>query len=156
MAKAASGGRTSASALAQLDTPFALAPLALETVVRRFNASTVAVLKDEGLNLEQWRVLDCLVRRDEMPMTGLADAVVVPAPTLTRIVDKLVSRALVYRSSAMSDRRRVLVHASKRGEDLHRRLAPRVAQIHASILDPLTPGQQRQFLELLQALGEPR
>lgn len=69
--------------------------LLLEGVVRRINAATGGILRDEDLTLEQWRVLDCLVRRGEMPMTELAGVVLTPAPTVTRIVDKLVSRALV-------------------------------------------------------------
>lgn len=127
----------------------------LEAVVRRINASTTALLKEDGLALEQWRVLDCLVGRGEMPMTELAAAVSVPAPTVTRIVDKLVSRALVYRSSGMNDRRRVLVHASQRGEDLHARLAPKVTRTHASAFDGLSREQQSQLFDLLRLLGEP-
>lgn len=127
----------------------------LEAVVRRINASTTAVLKEVDLTLEQWRVLDCLVDHGEMPMTELADAVSVPAPTVTRIIDKLVSRALVYRSSGMSDRRRVLVHPSQRGDDLHARLAPGVEGVHASVFAPLTAEQQAQFFGMLRLLRAP-
>lgn len=133
----------------------ASASLTLEAVVRRINASTTEILKEDGLTLEQWRVLDCLAERGEMPMTELAAAVSVPAPTVTRIVDKLVSRALVYRSSGMNDRRRVLVHASQRGDDLRARLAPQVTGVHASAFDRLTPEQQGRLFELLHLLGAP-
>lgn len=130
----------------------AVAPLLLEGVVRRLDAATIAIVRDEGLTLEQWRVLDCLVRRGEMPMTELAGAVLTPAPTVTRIVDRLVSRALVYRSAGMSDRRRVLVHASRRGEDVHSRLAPLVGQVHAAAFAGLTREQQDDFFGLLRLL----
>lgn len=130
----------------------ALAPLLLEGVVRRVNAATSAILAEHGLSLEQWRVLDCLVRQGEMPMTELAGAVLSPAPTVTRIVDKLVSRALVYRSSSMDDRRRVLVHASQRGKDLHARLKPQVTHVHTSAFDVLTSEQQKDFFSLLSLL----
>jgi DNA-binding MarR family transcriptional regulator len=124
----------------------------LEGVVHRINASAAALLKTEGLTLEQWRVLERLARHGEAPMTELAAAVLTPAPTVTRIVDKLVSRALVYRSSAMNDRRRVLVHASSRGEDLHARLAPAVREAHASVFEGLTPEQRQEFSRLLSII----
>lgn len=131
----------------------ASAPLVFEAVVRGITASTTAILKQDGLTLDQWRVLDCLVERGEMPMSELAAAVWVPAPTVTRIVDKLVSRALVYRSSGMADRRRVLVHASQRGQELRERLAPMVTKAHTSVFDGLTREQQAQLFDLLRLLG---
>lgn len=131
----------------------ALAPLLLESVVKRVNAATAAVLTEHGLSVEQWRVLDFLVRQDETPMTELAGAVLSPAPTVTRIVDKLVSRALVYRSSSANDRRRVLVHASQRGKDLHTRLAPQVTNVHMSAFEVFTREQQMEFFNLLRLLN---
>lgn len=130
----------------------ALAPLLLESVVRRVNASTALILKEHGLSLEQWRVLDCLVRKDEITMTELAGAVLSPGPTVTRIVDRLASLALVYRSSSMSDRRRVLVHASQRGKDLHTSLVPQVTHVHRSAFDVLTREQREQLFGLLSLL----
>lgn len=132
----------------------AAAPLLLEGVLRRLDASDAAILKAEGLTPEQWRVLDFLVRGSEIPMTELAAAVSTPAPTLTRIVDKLVSRALVYRSSGMNDRRRVLVHASRRGEDLHARVAPDVTRAHQAVFEPLSGEQQKQLMGLLELLAK--
>lgn len=129
------------------------APRLLEGILRRLNASTASVVKAEGLTLEQWRVLDFLVRGSEIPMTELAAAVSVPAPTVTRIVDKLVSRALVYRSAGMNDRRRVLVHASRRGEDLHARIGPEVALVHQAAFAPLSREQKEQFWALLELLA---
>lgn len=130
----------------------ALAPLLLEGLVHRLNTSISAALKDDGLTPDQFRVLNYLVRRDEVPMTELATAVLIPAPTVTRIVDKLVSRALVYRSSAMNDRRRVLVHASRRGEEVHERLAPQLMRVNRDAFATLTHEQQEEFFGLLGKL----
>lgn len=130
--------------------------LMLESIVRRINAATTAILKESDLTLEQWRVLDCLIHQREMPMTELAAAVMMPPPSVTRAVDRLVSRALVYRSAAMNDRRRVLVHASRRGEELHARIAPEVAEAHGSAFDVFSRDERTTFHQLvtrLQASG---
>jgi MarR family transcriptional regulator, organic hydroperoxide resistance regulator len=57
----------------------------------------------------------------------------VPAPTLTKIVDRLVDRALVYRRADDADRRRVLVFLSDHGRAEHARLAPAVATVGESL-----------------------
>lgn len=133
----------------------ATVPLILEGALRRLNVSTTTIIKPHDLTVEQWRVLDCVARGDEMTMTELARTVLVPTPTVTRIVDKLVSMALVYRSSGMNDRRHVLVHASTRGLRLHTRLAPQIRQAQASIFEGVTQKQQEQLLLLLRLLGQP-
>ena len=69
----------------------------------------------DGLNLEQWRTLDLLADGDGHSMTEIAGHVMVPAPTLTKIVDRLVESALVYRRPDERDRRRILVFLSDRG-----------------------------------------
>jgi DNA-binding MarR family transcriptional regulator len=80
----------------------------------------------DGLNLEQWRTLDLLSDGDGHSMTEIAGYVMVPAPTLTKIVDRLVESAVVYRRPDERDRRRVLVFLSDHGREMHRRLAPDV------------------------------
>lgn len=137
------------------ENEFVETSLMLERIVRRINAPTIAILKEHDLTLEQWRILDCLVRRREMPMTELAEAVVTPPPSVTRAVDKLVASALVYRSSGMNDRRRVLVHPSHRGEELHTRLAQQVVGVHDSVFDALSREELEEFVRLARQLQAP-
>lgn len=41
------------------------------------------------------------------------------SPTVTRIVDKLVTSSLAFRETGPTDRRRVTLHASKHGVQTH-------------------------------------
>jgi DNA-binding MarR family transcriptional regulator len=79
-------------------------------------------LADEGVNVEQWRVLRALAGVDGTSMSELAERVQVPAPSLTRLVDSLVDRALVYRRQSVHDGRRIDVHLSVTGRELLLRL----------------------------------
>lgn len=88
-----------------------------------------AALGPEGPTLDQWRVLAHLADGDGHPMSEIAARAMVPAPTLTKIVDRLVDRALVYRRADDADRRRVLVFLSDHGRAEHARLAPAVATV---------------------------
>jgi DNA-binding MarR family transcriptional regulator len=48
-------------------------------------------------------------------MGALAASLRIPAPSLTRLVDGLVDRSLVYRRQATEDRRRLTVHLARAG-----------------------------------------
>lgn len=51
-------------------------------------------------------------------MSELAEAVLVNHPTLTRIIDRMVSSGTVYRVQDRDDRRKVLMFLSDRGRTL--------------------------------------
>jgi DNA-binding MarR family transcriptional regulator len=55
-------------------------------------------------------------------MTEAAEFAMLPAPTLTKVVDRMVSLNLVYRRPDLRDRRRVLIYSAARGRRLHQRL----------------------------------
>lgn len=98
----------------------------LGRVGQRMTRAVEQAIGSCGLNLEQWRVLDLLSDGEGHPMTEIAGHAMVPAPTLTKIVDRLTESSLVYRRQDEADRRRVLVFLSDHGRELHAALAPKV------------------------------
>lgn len=86
----------------------------------------------QELTLEQWLVLDALVGRAQT-MTDLAERTCITGPTLTRIVDRLVSVAAVYRELDAGDRRKVRVHLSVRGKGLHEQSSAILAAIEDEV-----------------------
>lgn len=95
------------------------------------------VLAEDQLTVDRWRVLDLLADGDGQAMFAIATAIAVPGPSLTKIVDRLVDAALVYRLVDDRDRRRVLAFASAHGIETHARLAPQVAEVERAILETL-------------------
>jgi len=90
-----------------------------ERVLRR---QLEPALEAENLTFEHWQVLAALLAEPGQRMTELAHAACLPAPTLTRHVDRLVERALIIRRVDPNDRRSVLVALSDHGVALSRRL----------------------------------
>ena len=98
-----------------------------------------------------WRVLLMLARGTGRSMGEIASHTTLPAPTATRIVDRLVRLRLAYRSADPLDRRRVLVHLGAEGRSVvesvchgvQRMLTPRRASVHnrpSPINDGTIPG----------------
>jgi DNA-binding MarR family transcriptional regulator len=114
-----------------------------------------AALAEHGLTVDQWRVLDLLSDGEGHAMSEIVAAIVVPGPTLTKIVDRLVDAAAVYRLVDVRDRRRVLAFLSESGKALHSRSAPGVAAAEESALAALGP-DALVLLDLLTRLASSR
>jgi DNA-binding MarR family transcriptional regulator len=74
-----------------------------------------AVLRAHDCELAEWRVLRLLADGRGRPMSEIKDFVLLPGPTLTKLIDRMVANNLVYRRGDLEDRRRVLVFPAPRG-----------------------------------------
>ena len=72
-----------------------------------------------------------------------------PGPTLSRVVDKLAERALVYRNVDAGDRRRILVHAADRGRRVVADVAPLIDDVERRGLDSLSASELSTLRTLL-------
>ncbi|GAA3999296.1 MarR family transcriptional regulator [Streptomyces sp. NBC_01352] len=86
------------------------------------------VLDEDGCSLDSWRVLALLADGEGHYMTAVAEAVFLPPPTLTKLVDHLVDQNLVYRRVDPLDRRRILAHLTPRGQSYWRRISREVRE----------------------------
>jgi DNA-binding MarR family transcriptional regulator len=85
-------------------------------------------------------------------MGDLANAVLLNHPTLTKMVDRMVSDALVYRVQDPNDRRRVLMHLSDRGKVLAKRLSSLASRQEADIIQRYGDKSTNELKRLLESL----
>lgn len=121
----------------------------------RVHKGVAPVVMGEQLSVEQWNVLDYLHDQGPCTMSALASATGTNGATLTRIVDRLVTRALVYRNVDAGDRRRVLVHPAERGRTIVRELRPKVLAAERNATAELTESERGELAALLQRLCVP-
>jgi DNA-binding MarR family transcriptional regulator len=88
-------------------------------------------------------------------MSDIARHVMLPAATLTRVIDRLVEVNLVYRRGDLGDRRRVLVFVSPRGRSLYRKLAGTVDREEAALMAGIRDDDAATLGDLLKRLAEP-
>ena len=96
---------------------------------RRLTAFVEAELQESGLGIEHWLAMDALASSAGLTMAELQASTLTAGPTLTRVVDRLVTQALAYREVDQFDRRKVRVFLSKRGTTLHRSLRDAIAPV---------------------------
>jgi DNA-binding MarR family transcriptional regulator len=75
-------------------------------------------LRPLGLQVDEMRLLRALKAGDGRPMGELAEELVISGPTLTKMVDRMVSDNLVYRAQDPGDRRRVRLYLTIDGEEI--------------------------------------
>ena len=75
-------------------------------------------LRPLGLQVDEMRVLRALKTEGGLAMGGLAEELVISGPTLTKMVDRLVSNNLAYRAQDPEDRRRVRLYLTPDGEEI--------------------------------------
>lgn len=118
----------------------------------RLRRALARVLEDEGSTIEQWRTLVLLADGRGHSMSELADHALLPAASLTRLIDRMVAENLAYRMADPADRRRVLVRATSRGLALHGGLVTRIDADRDRILAEADPGEVAQLTALLATL----
>lgn len=119
---------------------------------RRLGRRLAAVLAEEDCSVEEWRVLSAVADGQGHPMSEIAEHALMPAPTLTKLVDRMVAGNLVYRRPDPVDRRRVLLYLTARGRILHQRAAHRVHSDQTRLLDAIGDrGELARLLPLLSA-----
>jgi MarR family transcriptional regulator, organic hydroperoxide resistance regulator len=125
--------------------------VALHQALARVSQHVEEVTAREGLSLAHWLVVCQLAERGERTMGELVAATGLNDSTLTRVVDRLATSALLYREADPTDRRRVRVSLSNRGRELHDRLAPDVAARETTLVDGL---EGPDLVRALASLGD--
>lgn len=87
----------------------------------------------EDVTPEQWAVLIRLWERDGRSQSDLSDATFRDRPTMSRILDVLERGGLVERRADPDDARARIIHLTRRGKGLEKKLVPVVENIVAGM-----------------------
>jgi DNA-binding MarR family transcriptional regulator len=119
------------------------------------NRQITRQLSAEGVSLDQWRLLKYLSEADGSTMGELATGLSLNLPTLTKIVDKMVTDAQLYRVPDPNDRRKVRIFISHIGRALLERQSESVSRHQSKFEDGNEDAERlRALLEsLLKRIG---
>jgi DNA-binding MarR family transcriptional regulator len=127
---------------------------ALSRAERGVTRQLARAMEEQGCTVEDWRTLLLLADGRGHPMTEIAEFALVPAPSVTRLIDRMVTSGLVHRTADPGDRRRVLVHLTRRGRALQRRLDEIVEREQHALLAGAERAEAERLLGLLGGLAD--
>lgn len=111
--------------------------------------------KPHGLREVEFTLLVLLQANHGAAPKQLAQALNLPAPHVTVLLDKMVERGLVERRRSPSDGRALEVHLTHEGHSLALRVLEVSKTMEDSLLQPLSPAERAMLRELLIKLARP-
>ncbi|RBW53623.1 MarR family transcriptional regulator [Phaeobacter gallaeciensis] len=66
-----------------------------------------ARLKKHGIQIEAWRIMECLDQSEKLTMGELAKRALLNPSALSKLVDRMVSDGLVHRQISTADQRQI-------------------------------------------------
>jgi MarR family transcriptional regulator, 2-MHQ and catechol-resistance regulon repressor len=110
-------------------------------------------IEEAGLGLTDFAVLEALLHKGPLTITGIQGKVLLASGSMTAAVDRLEKKGLIIRSPAPSDRRAKVLELTPEG----RRVIAKAFRRHAAELESamavLSQGEKRQLYALLKKLG---
>jgi MarR family 2-MHQ and catechol resistance regulon transcriptional repressor len=107
----------------------------------------------EGLCLSDFEVLELLLHKGPMTMSGIGEKVLLANASMTSVIDRLDGRGFVTRKNDEKDRRVRMVELTTRGHAFISELYPRHAQDLESVMQVLDDAERDQLKALLKKLG---
>lgn len=120
---------------------------------RQLEEQLADVLHPDGIGVEQFRIISALSSHDGRSMRELATAVLVDPATLTKIIDRMVADALVYRAPDPKDRRKVLIFIASKGKALHNRHRKTLDEQQKRLVKRLSESKVTEFTALLKNIS---
>jgi MarR family transcriptional regulator, organic hydroperoxide resistance regulator len=111
-------------------------------------------LKDEGVQVEAWRIMEAIDSERTITMGRLAELVLLAPPTLTKMVDRMVADGLVQRQISARDQRQVHLVLSALGTLKRDRVRRFAHEQEVALLDCLGPETARRLHLALNTLAD--
>ncbi len=129
-------------------------PMALlrarEAVMRGFRR----VLREQGLNEQEWRIIRALNEVDQIEIGELAESVFILKPSATRTIKNLQARNIVTRRRSGTDQRRAFISLTPSGRKLFDELAPVNEAEYARITSLIGEEEMQKLYGLLRRLTD--
>jgi MarR family 2-MHQ and catechol resistance regulon transcriptional repressor len=133
--------------------------LALETYIKLSRAASAVEtrinqhLAEVQLSISQFGVLEALYHLGQLSQSELGRKILKSAGNMTLVIDNLEKRGLVQRERHASDRRRIRISLTTRGQALIEAIFPQHVAIVVREMSILPAEKQQQLATLCKTLG---
>lgn len=126
----------------------------LERTTRITKLSFTKAFKKMNVDItpEQWVVIDALDKKGAMHQKDIGVQSFKNAPTISRIIDNLVKKGFVERSTQNDDRRKTLIVLTEEGKNVVEKCTGEVAHIRELSWDGLSHEDYKQFKNTIDSI----
>ena len=109
-------------------------PYLMNRLLARLNQNLSEDLRKRGFTFQDWRVLAVLAVHEGANLTELAEAAVIPQPSVSRLAANLARRGYVTRENGKTDSRNVHLFITPKGRSVYEKMRPlAVAEYRAAM-----------------------
>jgi DNA-binding MarR family transcriptional regulator len=110
--------------------------LALKSALQR-------CFKENGYKItpEQWAIIRHLWEEEALSQREIAEKTSKDKPNITRMLDALEKKRLIFRQSDPQDRRKYCIYLTKDGKQLYERLLPLTQNLRQRVTQDLAPAE---------------
>jgi DNA-binding MarR family transcriptional regulator len=126
-----------------------LLPYLMNRLVARLNQNLSEDLRKRGFTFQDWRVLAVLAVHEGANLTELAEATVIPQPSLSRLASNLARRGYVARENGKRDSRNVHLYITPKGREVYDKMRPLAVAEYRAAMKGFSP---KEYDELRGAL----
>ncbi len=127
--------------------------ITLSRAYNAVNAHAVADVRQEGLSIGEFAVLELLYHRGPSLLGEIQRRILVSSGGITFLVDKLAEKGMVERRDSPDDRRARYAALTREGARVMKRIFPRHAARVTAAMAGLSASEQREATRLLKQLG---
>jgi DNA-binding MarR family transcriptional regulator len=126
---------------------------ALSDLVRVYQFRDRERICCHDISVTQCYALNALIRRGDLPLTGLAAELYLDKSTTSRVVDSLVNKGYVKRSSDPSDGRALRISVTSQGKKLHKRIELDLVDEMKKLVADIDPDIRQATVRLVARLA---
>ncbi len=119
---------------------------------QRASAIFASLNGESHLTPAQYFAMVRLAEMGELSQNRLGRLAAMDPATVQGVTRRLIERGIVERKPDKTDRRRMLLRLTPKGEELVEQVSEIAAKTNRGVLAPLSPSEQRIFLDLLRRL----
>ena len=93
----------------------------------------------EEITVEQWGIIRHLWEEEGLSQREIGEKASKDKPNITRMLDALEKKRLIFRQPDPRDRRKFCVYLTKEGKQIHERLFPLAKGLRQRVLQNLAP-----------------
>lgn len=126
-----------------------LLPYLMNRLIARMNQNLAESLRERGFTFQDWRVLAVLAAHEGASLTELAEATVIPQPSVSRLVANLTRRGYVARENGEKDSRVVHLHITPKGRGIYDKMLPLAVDEYRAATKGFNAKEYERLRELL-------
>jgi len=127
--------------------------IALSRCTHSVHKREYKTIKEAGLTVSQFAVLEVLYHKGDLRVSEIIDKVLSTGGNMTVVIDNLVKENLVKRCIDSKDKRVNLISITKEGRDIIREIFPRHLENINEIFSVLTTDEKKNLVRLLKKLS---